>query len=171
MHASYETQVEGFSKEAAEFMRISLDHRLLPEPRDEKAFTQALIEHLRRTSSSWVSSERDAILAQLRAAPEPSAPPAAPAKEAAPAEKPVNGLSEADQAEYTQAVQEQRAGRVAEAWSKAKPLFTRYPDVYEVQDLRCQLAMKMGGHWQQTQAHCDRLMQLTNEMLKGKRQK
>ena len=172
MHASYDTQVEGFSAEAAKFMRISLNHRLQPEPRAEQAFTQALIEHLQETSSSWVPSERDAILAQLRATPEPSAPPAAaPPKEAAPVEKPVNGLSEADQAEYTQAVQEQRAGRVTEAWSKAKPLFTRYPGVYEVQDLRCQLAMKMGGPWQQTQAHCDRLMQLTNEMLKGARPK
>jgi Matrixin len=172
MHASYDTEVEGYSEEAVKFMRISLDHRLQPEPRAEQAFTQALIEHLQRTSESWVPSERDAILTQLRAAPKPSAPPAAaPPKEAAPAEKPVNGLSEADQAEYAQAVQEQRAGRATEAWSKVKPLFTKYPNVYEVQDLRCQLAMKIGGPWQQTQAHCERLMQLTNEMLKGARPK
>jgi len=34
-----------------------------------------------------------------------------------------------------------------DAWLTARPLFTAYPDVYAVQDLRCQLAMGLGGGW------------------------
>ena len=89
---------------------------------------------------------------------------AAPAAAAAPAR--VEGLGDADQAAYAQAQQELAAGRLAEAWAKAEPLFGRHPKVYEVQELRCQLAMKRGGSVQQVQSHCERLLKLTEEMTK-----
>ncbi|HEU4405738.1 MAG TPA: hypothetical protein VFS43_10640 [Polyangiaceae bacterium] len=63
------------------------------------------------------------------------------------------------------------AGRLAEAWAKAEPLFGRYPKAYEVQELRCQLAMKRGGSMPQVRSHCERLLQLTDEMTKRPRPK
>ena len=169
MHPVYSTKFEAYSDPAATLMRLSLDHRLHPDPAGDQVLTSALIAHLERTSASWVATERDDLLARLRAARPPSAPPsAAPPRPtppsqrsraqpaappaappavapqqapATPATSQLAKLGEADRALFEEALREQRAGRKPDAWSKAEPLFSRYPDVYEVQDLRCQLAM------------------------------
>ena len=54
-----------------------------------------------------------------------------------------------------------RSGQPRDAWTRARPLFTAYPDVYTVQDLRCQIAMKLGLAWDEASAQCERLMELT----------
>jgi hypothetical protein len=70
-------------------------------------------------------------------------------------------LTEPDRATYAQALEERKAGKLREAWIRAKPLFSAYPDVYPVQDLRCALAMGMGGSMDAIRAECDRLTELT----------
>jgi hypothetical protein len=80
-------------------------------------------------------------------------------------------LSEAARTTFAQAVRGRQAGHLADAWDKAQPLFTGYPGVYAVRELRCQLAMQMGGAWEHVQAHCDPLTKLTDEMLKGTKRK
>jgi hypothetical protein len=80
-------------------------------------------------------------------------PPAAPADLAA--------LGVPDRAAFDEATESLRAGQPREAWSRAKPLFTAYPDVATVQDLRCQIAMKLGLTWDEVKAQCDPLMKLT----------
>jgi len=42
-----------------------------------------------------------------------------------------------DRSVYADAMNQVQAGRAQDAWTKAEPLFSRYPDVYAIQDLRC----------------------------------
>jgi len=37
----------------------------------------------------------------------------------------------------------ERAGLAQEAWTAGQPLFSRYPEVYVIQDMRCRLAMRL----------------------------
>jgi hypothetical protein len=178
----YDAKVEGCSEAAAALMRLSLGHRIRSDAGSEQAAAAALIAQLERTSSSWVPSERDALLARLRSALQPVAPPpsaqaasarTAPAATPPPdpravrADDPLSGLGELDRATFAQAVHDRQAGHLSDAWDKAQPLFTGYPGVYAVQELRCQLAMQRGGAWEQVQTHCEPLTKLTDEMLKG----
>ena len=175
MHGRYGPRVTGFSEGAATLMRLALDHRLEPLAQTERAFADAFAHEVERTSASWVDDEREALLARLRpAAPAPAAPapsgrrrrfnapdPTPDPAPAGPAEDPLAALSPADRQVYARAVEDQRAGRVPEALLGMKPLFSAYPDVLAVQDLRCQLAMASGGAWSSMQGECARLMELT----------
>jgi len=170
MHPRYNVKAEGFSESAAGLLRISLEHRLRKEAPGDRALASSMLEHVERTAESWVPGERDELLRKLRAAVAMKAPASgAASKEEAPAisAAEVAGLSEADRATYAKAVREQRAGRGSEAWDVAEPLFKKYPDVYAVQDLRCNLAMQLGGAIGNVQAHCERLLKLTKELMKG----
>jgi hypothetical protein len=171
MHSSYDPKAEGYSTATAELMRLTLEHRLSPAAQTEQAFAQALLDQLDRTASSWVASERDATVKRLKAmaAPpaQPAGPPAASKREAAVTEDQVASLSAADRAIFGQAAEDQRAGKVREAWAKAKPLFAAYPGALAVQDLRCQLAMRLGMDWSAAQAECAPLMKLTLEGAGG----
>ena len=69
-------------------------------------------------------------------------------------------LNEGDRAVYAQALQLSQAGDVEGSSKAAAPLFTRYPNVYAVQDLRCQLAMKRVG-WPAAQPECAALVSIT----------
>ncbi len=164
MHASYDSKCEGYSPPAAQLMRIALAHEIDPKAEEGPAFAEALLAELERDAAVWVPAEREALIAKLEAAPatrqtkkpaaatEP-APPSAGAAELAP-------LRADDRTTFAQAVEHQQSGRTREAWDTAKPLFAAYPRVYAVQDLRCQLAMKLGGAWQAIQAECEPLMKL-----------
>jgi hypothetical protein len=76
------------------------------------------------------------------------------------AEDPRSALAAADRTTFEQAVAAQGAGQLAEALRLVKPLAKAYPDVREVQDLRCRIGTAVGGTWDEIQAHCERLMQL-----------
>lgn len=52
-------------------------------------------------------------------------------------------LSASDRDVFNRSRQEQQAGRFAKARELAGPLFVAYPDLHAVQELRCQLALKM----------------------------
>jgi len=144
MHASYSPKMSGFGGGAVALMRISLDGA------DARAVAGAQLALLRSaTGADWVASERDAQVARLEAvtaAPSADAgsggrsAAAAGAGNAAKIDVPFE-LRGPDRDRYTRAVQELRAGAVADSLADARPLFTAYPGVYAVQDLRCQLAM------------------------------
>lgn len=181
----YDPKEEGFSVGAAEWMRLSLDQRLGLDPaaKAPTAFGQTLLDHLEKTAPSWVPAERDELVARLQAqlaaaAPRTSgatkprpgrgsdpghdpgaSPPAAPGDLAA--------LAAPDRRAFDEATEALRAGQPREAWSRAKPLFTAYPDVATVQDLRCQIAMKLGLAWDEVKAQCDPLMKLTTAPRSG----
>jgi hypothetical protein len=175
MHRSYDPKAQSYSEATAELMRLTLERRLSPAAQTEQAFAQTLLDQLDRTSSIWVVSERDATVARLKTIAAPPARPAGPVTAvaskgvAAVTEDQVASLRAGDQAIFGQAAEDQRAGKVREAWAKAKPLFTAYPSVAAVQDLRCQLAMKLGMDWDAVQAECAPLMKLTLEGAGGKR--
>lgn len=101
-----------------------------------------------------------------KAAPAPSAPAASAPTEAAAAPitaaaPPPRELSVPDSSLFERARAEQAAGRVREAIALAKPLFKRYPNVYAVQELRCQLAMKAGLSIAEENAECQPLRRLS----------
>jgi hypothetical protein len=173
MHGRYGAGVKGFSEPAAALMRLELAHRLEPAAQTEQAFASALLAHVQSTSASWVPDERDALLARLQATaqppqppprrgrPRPQADPAPPDPPPGPVRDPLAALTLTDRNTFNHAVEDQRAGKLRDAWAGLKPLFTAYPDVVAVQDLRCQLAMAMGGAWNDIQAQCAPLMALT----------
>jgi hypothetical protein len=119
-------------------MRIALDGT------DPKAIARARLDLLRgATSSDWVARDRDEEIARLTAFVEP--PAAAAAAESAATSAPADPttppeLHGDDVERYRGALSWFHFSRVAQAYQTAKPLFTAYPDVLAVQDLRCQLA-------------------------------
>jgi hypothetical protein len=172
MSPRYDPSIRGFSDAAAQMMRLALARRLDPKAQTEQAYAQTLLDHVQRTSASWVPAERDKLIAELSAAartapPPPPRPGRARVREEAPAadlaigQDQVAALAERDRATYAQALEDRKAGKLLEAWTSAKPLFTAYPDVYPVQDLRCQLAMAMGGTMDAVRVECARLTELT----------
>lgn len=70
-------------------------------------------------------------------------------------------LSAEDAQLFARARAEQDVSRFREARSLAAPLFERYPNVLQVQELRCQLAMKVGLSMSDEHDECAPLMQLS----------
>lgn len=117
---------------------------------------------------TWEATSAQALqqlLEQLARSPVPVAtpkhlaPPLAPAPRVA--MQPPQELSAADQALMTEAQREHVAGRIERARALAAPLFEKYPKIYAVQELRCQLAMKAGLSMEAERAECAPLMQLS----------
>ena len=67
----------------------------------------------------------------------------------------------ADGAVFVRAVNEMSVGAAKQAWDTAKPLFDKYPDVYAVQDLRCQLAILKRLDANEQAVHCAALKRLS----------
>ena len=140
MHARYDRSMAGFSAEATDVMRITVDHRSRASSKEsgDPALAADLAAYFRQSSSeAWTTGEREAAVARLAGIdarnPSPSPEPAKP--------DPLAALSDADRAAYERASEAFRASGVARAWEIATPLFAKYPAVYAVQDLRCQLAI------------------------------
>jgi hypothetical protein len=155
MARRYAPSVDGYSAAATEILRLSLAHRLDPG-QSEQAYAGALSAHLRVTWASWVPEERDELLARLLA--EPLVVGAGHPELAL--------LVNGDLATFRLALHHEHAGRLGEAWTVAKPLFDAYREVYPVQDLRCRLALGLGGPLTRINEECAQLMRLT---LPGKR--
>jgi hypothetical protein len=177
MNPKYDTKMSGFSAPTRALARLTLDHRLLPDDeRDEPALIRAVIAELEKPSAStWVASEREAMLVQLRAvlgastAPVAAAAPAAqpPLRPKTRNEATPSSLSPEAQKVYAQALDEERAGRKAAAWNLASPLFTAYPKVYAVQDLRCRLAMDLALDFDEMKEECAPLRELSGGLPEG----
>jgi hypothetical protein len=130
---------------------IALMRAALEEP-DRAHIARAQIAILERDDpGDWLEQDREHMLAYLQSiarwGPGPdgsgsSRPSAAPVATAAPASVPElpAELKGADRDRFVGAIRALKAGHVSNAYEMAKPLFPRYPNVYGVQDLRCQLA-------------------------------
>ena len=70
-------------------------------------------------------------------------------------------LSDADREVWRRAWELSKGGDAQGAWQAARPLFTRYPRVYGVQDLRCKLAMAHFASYGDARVECDALMNVT----------
>jgi hypothetical protein len=79
---------------------------------------------------------------------------------------PTSTVADADRAALDQAIAEERRGDAKAAWNTAKGLFSAYPEVTEVQDLRCRLARARGLAWDDVRVECGPLMRL---MMSGAR--
>ena len=177
MHFEYARGMAGFSREGAAVMRIALAHRSssmrAEHPDDERAWATELRAYLDGVPPRvWADADHKAMRARIDLAlaappgvaedvpaPVASLAPVAPPVEHAP---PAGPKLRADDARvFDRAVAAQRAGAIEEAWKIALPLFAAYPAVYEVQDLRCNLAMKRPLGWTVTRAECDALMRLS----------
>jgi hypothetical protein len=158
MSARYDHKTDSFSPAASKLMRMSLSRELDPAA-EAGSFPDAAIAHLRATSERWVAPELERALAfldQSRAA----AAAASSAAAAAPP-PPTSRLTAADRARLDRALQEQNAGRMNDAWATAHPLFDAYPETYEVQDLRCQLAIMRARPQKEIQNECATLGRLS----------
>ena len=156
MDVHYDPKMSGYTAEALSLMRPSLAARREPQTADSgAALAKQLIGALEGPSAgAWVAADRDAMLSRLRGVSATAAsPPPTPVAN-------VPELNEGDRAGYAQALQLSQAGDVEGSSKAAAPLFTRYPNVYAVQDLRCQLAMKRVG-WPAAQPECAALVSIT----------
>jgi hypothetical protein len=79
-----------------------------------------------------------------------------------------DGVRADDRAAWQRAWATAAGGDAEAAWTIARPLFDAYPDVYEVQDLRCKLALARLGAYDAVRAECEPLMKIT---LKGAKPK
>lgn len=104
------------------------------------------------------------LLEQHARRPTPSAAPprslSLPPNGAAPATPPATALSDADRATLAQVRAAQADGDVARARTLGAPLFQKYPQDTQIQDLRCQLAMKAGLSMAEERAECSPLRKL-----------
>jgi matrixin len=137
MNPAYDTKMSGFEGGAVALMRAALAGS------DRAALARAQLAILSQgTETQWVPAERDDQVARLRSligapAGAPEQAGVASLRATPPAPKELHGAAR-DQ--FARAQQMLQAGAVRAAYDTAKNLFSWYPDVYEVQDLRCQLA-------------------------------
>lgn len=162
MNPTYDAKVEGYSNEVLGAMRISLQHRLQGDSSQNGAFAQKLTQHVEQTASTWVPSDRDELLGRLRSMGGAARDPRTTSPRIA-------ELSEAENAMFADVHNDLEAKRLLDAFNKGQPLFSRYPNVYKVQELRCQIAMARGGVWNEIQKECEPLMRMTDEMIEGKK--
>jgi hypothetical protein len=164
MSTRYDKRMTAFSDVGVSLMRMSLEYRYATS-QDERAFAERRLAAYEKGASTWVAAERDAMIASLRArlAPASTAQHAtAAAATPAPADSAaLKDLTDADRSLLAQALDAEHQGRADDAWLKAQPLFTRYPSVYTVQDMRCRLAMARGLSWTEARKECEALMGLS----------
>jgi hypothetical protein len=171
MHPSYDVKEAWFSIPAARLLRGALDHRLDAAAQPEPEFRRALIAQLQQPEAKWVPAERDARVAELEASLAARAPKPRPTAKPAAAPAPIDPeelapLSPADRALFTELHADDPPADAQRAFDRAAPLFAAYPKVRPVQELRCQLAMKIGGDWDAVRKQCDALLELSKAPAK-----
>jgi hypothetical protein len=132
MNPVYDPKMAGFGGGAIALMRAALAGA------DATEVARAQLELLQQPGGHWIESERDEAIARLTAGVRGALP--APAVSAPPPDEAPPELSGDAREQFLRAKQAFRAGAVAFAYKTARPLFTAYPSVFAVQDLRCQLA-------------------------------
>jgi hypothetical protein len=153
MFHTYDPRVSTFGAPVVDVMRAAAENKA-----DPKSYKDAIREALRRAPPDvFVAEDREREIAALTAAPPPK--PAAPAAPEIPA---TPKLTPADRAIFEKAWLAKSGGDAVTAWNTAKPLFAAYPDVLEVQDLRCSVATYvMPFEW--ARKECDALMSIVKK--------
>lgn len=149
----YTPKESSFGSDASRYLGVAFRLRMR-QPRDDRGLARALIEELDRSRHVWVAAELDDLVARLTKLAEEARPSAKAGSHS-------NGLPAPDSELFARAQTALSAGDAEAAWESAKPLFARYPDDHEVQDLRCNISMRRGLPYDVVQAECQRLMQLT----------
>ena len=177
MLPTYSKSMSGFGAASSEVLVAAIARRAdPPSPSASQALARALLAcYEGPLAKEWVEPERVAIVSRLKSViPDAAAiPSSAASSSASSASKPTGGprpleevgpsLKEADRPVYGAAVEQFKAGKLQQSWATASPLFAAYPDVFGVQDLRCQLAMKRGLPWDSVKAECAELMRLSTK--------
>lgn len=154
MNPRYSVEVEGFSPEASAIIRASLAQRTSPaSPVLAPALAKTLDSAL-RSGSQWEPSSRDPLL-QIVAPLVPATRTAAsaPVLAAAPAPS-VSGLNTDEQRRFAEARAELAAGHAPHAHELALGLLASHPSSTELQSLRCDSAMAVGGDADAIFAEC-----------------
>jgi hypothetical protein len=177
----YDPKMSGFGPTASALLQVSVGHHDDPPGNEgQLSFAKDLLARYEDPSGvAWDAAERTAMIAQLKAriaALSPKAPPtvATVTPTASATTTAVVGgpklpsevapqLKEKDRATYATAYDQFKSGDVKGARVTAAPLFTAYPDVYAVQDFRCQLAMAQTLPWEAKKAECAQLMKLSTK--------
>jgi hypothetical protein len=165
-----------FDPQVQRVMRAALAHRpSVLAPRSDPALARDLVAaYDPRESSAWASPDREVLVHELAVFAEhadaATKAASAPAATSAPAGKRLGAeslddvvarLAEADRPRLRTAY-DQLAGHDGAAADKTgAPLWTRYPDDVGVQELRCQIAMSIGGTTASVLAACERLQALS----------
>ncbi len=153
LNARYSPKGTGFGAEAARFLGVAFRFRYT-HSRNDHAMARALLKELDRSRTTWVASERDALVARPdKYLENPEAPPARATTG--------GGLPADDQKRVALAQSQLAAGDAPAAWKSATPLFERYPDNYEIQELRCNIAMRRSLPYAEVRKECKRLMALS----------
>jgi hypothetical protein len=168
MHPTYDSRIQGLAPETKALLQrtVALE-RPSPTPDEQRAFAQAIVDRLRQGHAEhWVPSERDDEIARLESwlrqvQPVASSAAKSDAATASAMQAPPSDLRPEDQALFRQVLEHFRAGRIKDARELGGPLFGRYATSYEVQDLRCQIALAQAQAFDITRAECDALMRLT----------
>jgi hypothetical protein len=175
MNARYDPRMQAFSLEATEVMHITVSHRAegaTVSERDDTSLATELLAYFTRTPNGpWSEGEREIEVARLEAMKGGTPPVAAPSPSStapettpdAPPDPALSSLSAADHVRYDTAITELRDNHVSRAWTAASPLFARYPDIYPVQDLRCQLALLMHFDAARTKDECAAMTRLSTK--------
>jgi len=156
MHPFYSKSMRSFGTDVSKALAIGAAHRL---DATHRAWAEELLGFYDKNESTWAAKERASMITNLKSylgpapAPVASAPPQF-------AEVPKE-LDAKDRPAWTRAVDAYRAAKMKDAWDAASPLFDAYPKVLAVQDLRCQIAMKIGFDWSRTKVECEKLMHLS----------
>lgn len=162
MTPRYGIAVESYGQAASELLRVTLEERLRPpSERDPRALAETSLAVLQQTADSWVPAEREEAIRRFEAQ-RGSSPRTAPAASGVatggpPADARLTALTPAHRAAYDRAVAWQAQSRASEAWAEASPLFAAYPENIPVQELRCQLAMKLRD-WSEAKKDCASLL-------------
>jgi hypothetical protein len=156
MNPVYSPKLGGFGGGA-----IALMQATLAGP-DVTAVARAQLELLQQPGGPWIKSERDEAIVRLTAVVDRASRGGASvhAVASAPAEEAPPELDEEARERFLRATQAFRAGAVAFAYQTARPLFAAYPNVFAVQDLRCQLATVRWLPREQMLAECANVMRL-----------
>lgn len=170
MHPIYGTDATELSGPAVGLMRLTLEQRLAPESMSEAELARAVLEHVSANQGTWLPEERDELVARYQRAtnkhastpappPEPTrtGPTRAPVAAQAPVAAP-EALAGEDRARFERASQAFAEKRLGDAWQAIAPLVDAYPSEPAVQDLRCQIAMQIGGSYEMIESNCRALL-------------
>jgi hypothetical protein len=163
----YHPEERGFDADTLGLMRLALashfDAVFHPVPYD------AFVAYLDAHPDGWVEAERaerrqqlaEAVSPKPPVSPAAAEPPVAPAPPAEPASvQPLSSLPVEVRRRFEHAVETERRGDPAAAWDEAAPLFGAFPNVLEVQELRCRLAKAKRFYALVVDAHCERFVAL-----------
>jgi hypothetical protein len=164
MAPAYSPTMSGFGGGAIALMRAALSSS------DATTVAKAQLELLENASgASWVAADREAEAARLQAMVSPqlvvrprgggAAPASTVAAGAIPDAPPE--LDADARGRFLRARELLQTGGVRKAYDTAKPLFTAYPAVLGVQDLRCQLAAVRWLPREQMMTECAPFARLT----------